>query len=94
MDPLLGTLLVAIFPLIGALLLYYLAKKGKVKKREWYFLLGFIFITAFYIYASAPEVVYSSYATKGDYFPVIVFGLLAMVILFVAIYFFRRHLED
>jgi len=94
MDPLIFTVLVALLPVVGATFLYVLAKGGRVKKREMYFIFGFISLTTFYIYASAPEVVYAEYATKGIYTPVIVFGLLGMLFLFVSMYFFKKHLEE
>jgi hypothetical protein len=93
-DPLTFTILVALLPVVGATLLYVLAKGGRVKKRELYFIFGFISLTTFYIYASAPEVVYVEYATRGLYAPVIIFGLLGMIFLFVSMYFFKKHLEE
>jgi hypothetical protein len=93
-DPLTFTILVALLPVVGATFLYVLAKGGRVKKRELYFIFGFISLTTFYIYASAPEVVYAEYATKGLYAPVIIFGLLGMVFLFISMYFFKKHLEE
>lgn len=93
LDPLSGTLLIATFPLLGAVAMYFFIKHNEIGRKEWYFLFGFISVTAYFVFASAPEVVYKDYAQKGDYTPVVVFGVLAMMMLFIAIYFFRRHLE-
>ena len=94
MDPILFTVFVALLPVVGAVGLYYIVKKGRIRKKEWYFIFGFISLTAFYIYASAPEVVYAEYATKGIYWPVVIFAFLGMAFLFISMYFFKKHLED
>ena len=51
-------------------------------------------MTIFYIFAPDPSVIYRLYTEKGDVATPLIFSTVAAVALFVAVFFFRRHLRE
>ncbi len=83
-------------PVIIALCLFYFIRernKKPIRKKEWYFILGFIVITLFYIVANDPEVTQALYLQNNDYTTPIFWAVISGLLLFIAIYYFKKHLE-
>lgn len=90
MNPLVSTLLIALVPAIAVLVLWSFLRKGG-SRGEVPFLLGFLAISLFYIFAPDPALVYGLYAQDGDTGPVWVFSAIALVFLAAAVFIFKSH---
>ncbi len=92
MDPLFSALLVALVPTVAVLVLWLFLRKEKKKgRKELYFLLGFLAISLFYIFAPDPSLIYKLYSGEGDTGPVWIFALIAMGFLAVAVFVFKSY---
>lgn len=83
-------------PVIVAITLFFVLRKHdgkKIRRKEWYFILGFITITLFYIVANDPEVTQALYLQNGDYVTPMFWAVVSGLLLFIAIYYFKKHLE-
>jgi hypothetical protein len=62
-------------------------------KKGLYFILGFLSVTEFYIFAIDPSLVAALYTTQGNYtFPLEV-SLISGVFLILAVFLFKKHLD-
>lgn len=92
MDSLISALTIAMVPAVAVLVLWFFLKGAKGKSRkELYFLLGFLAITLFYIFAPDPSLIYKLYTGQGDGGPVWIFALIAMMFLAVAVFVFKAY---
>ncbi len=91
MDPLASALLVASVPAVAVLVLWLFLRNDKKKGKELYFLLGFLAISLFYIFAPDPSLIYKLYSGEGDAGPVWLFALIAMGFLAVAVFIFKAY---
>lgn len=87
------SILFSIYPVIAVLLLWYIAKRKKSRsvKKDLWFLLGFLAITAFYIFAPDPSLIQKLYVENGDFTPIFEFSTVSAFFLFVAVFYFRKH---
>lgn len=83
-----ATLGIVLLPSLIVLLYYFFVKRGN--NRKLFFLLGFLSITLFYIFAPDPAVIQSLYIQKGDFIPPLTFSLIASAFLILALFYFRR----
>lgn len=83
-------LFLAIWPVVAVLILWFIFK-GRARK-ETYLFLGFLSLTAFYIFAPDPSVI-TGFLTGGQLTPgaVAFFGLLAFIFLAIAAFAFKRY---
>lgn len=91
-DPTTVTLLLALYPAVAAFALWYAFKKNKGKKQLW-FLLGFLCLNLFYIFAPDPSLIQKMYVEGGDLAPVFEFATISAFFLFISVYFFKKHLK-
>jgi len=91
MEPLISALLVAMVPALAVLVLWAFLRNGKSSKKDLYFLLGFLAITLFYIFAPDPALIYKLYMGEGDSGPVWIFSLVALVFLAVSVFVFKAY---
>ncbi len=92
MDPLTSALLVALVPAVAVLVIWAFLRRDKSKPRkDLYFLLGFLAISLFYIFAPDPAIIYALYSTEGDTGPVWLFAVVAMLFLGVAVFIFKSY---
>jgi hypothetical protein len=92
MDATTLTLLITLYPVLFVLVFWLLLKGGR--KKETFLVLGLLAMTIFYIFAPDPSVIYRLYTEKGDVATPLIFSTVAAVALFVAVFFFRRHLRE
>jgi len=90
MDPLLSTLLIALFPAVIIMLMWY-AFRGERARKEIYFLLGFLAISLFYVFAPDPALVYKLYGQGGDTTPILIFSLISTMFLAIAVFVFKAY---
>ena len=96
-NPLTASGIIVLAPIFAITVLIYILYRSKhteqkTKKMMW-LVLGFVFLTVFYITAPDPSVIQSLYIDKGDYATPVFWSLVAAMLLFVSIYYFRKHLE-
>lgn len=84
------TLALCIYPVLFAFIAWYLLRKGKGKKETW-FILGMLIMILAYMFLPNPSL--ELYMQGGNTETALAFGTIAGVLLFVAIYFFKRHME-
>lgn len=89
-DPTTITLFLAVYPALLVLFAWKILKKKGSKKDLW-FLLGFLCLAEFYIFAPDPSLIYKLYVENGDLKPVAEFASISAVFLFIAVYFFKKH---
>ena len=96
-NPLTVSGAIVLLPFVAtAFLIYFLyrQKHSEAKTRRYmYFVLGFVFLTMFYVVIPDPELIQSLYINQGDYTTPITWSFVGAVLLFLSIYVFRKHLE-
>jgi hypothetical protein len=88
-TPLEISLLLSLLP-VAVVLAYWYWRKG-FKGRDTWFLLGFLCITLFYIFAPDPSVIQKLYVEGGDWTPVFIYGCISAFFLFLSVFYFRRY---
>jgi hypothetical protein len=91
MNSLISALLIALVPAMAVLVLWFFLKNGAKSKKELYFLLGFLAITLFYIFAPDPSLIYKLYTGEGDVGPVWIFSIFALIFLAVSVFIFKAY---
>lgn len=91
MNSLISALLIALVPALAVLVLWFFLKNGVKSKKELYFLLGFLAITLFYIFAPDPSLIYKLYTGEGDVGPVWIFSIFALIFLAVSVFIFKAY---
>jgi len=87
------TLMVVLMPVMAVLIVWVMFKQTR-SKRDLYFLLGFLAVTMFYIFAPDPSLIYKLYAEPNtDTGPLLLFSSLSFLFLALAVVVFRRYRE-
>ena len=89
MDTSTLSILVSLLPMTIILAFYLLFRNGKTRK-DILFLLGFLSITAFYIFSPDPLHAYQL-MEQGTYAPVFLYTVVATAFLLIAIFIFKQH---
>jgi len=93
MSPDVISILLVLYPLIFVLVAWYLLRKRK-SKRELYFILGMLTMIGVYVFLPDPSLIQKLYVEGSDYGPILLYGTISAIFLLVAIFFFRKHLEQ
>jgi FtsH-binding integral membrane protein len=94
MDPVNLALMLSLYPVAAVLVLWMVLRKKKGSKKSTWFLLGFLAMAMFYIFAPDPSVLLKLYTEQGDISVPFYFASISAIFLFLAVYVFKRHEED
>lgn len=90
MDNVVVSILISLLPIAAVTLMFLLSKNGRTVKKDLMFLLGFLSITAFFIFNPDP-VLTSAYIDRGDYQLPLYTAAISTVFLFAAVFLFRKY---
>jgi predicted glycosyltransferase len=85
--------MLSLYPVAAVLILWMVLRRKKSGRKSTWFLLGFLAMALFYIFAPDPSVLFKLYFEQGDITVPFYFASISAIFLFLAVYVFKRHEE-
>ncbi len=86
-------ILLSLYPILFALVAWYMFRKSKNKK-EPYLVLSLLIMVLAYVFLPDPSLIQKLYVEGGDVQPVLLYGTIGGVLLFIAIFYFKKHVGE